>query len=80
MLAEHLATYYPDLADERVESALALIHQRFSTNTSPSWRLAQPFRFLCHNGEINTVQGNVNWMMARRSNMSSEKRVNLPIA
>ena len=72
MLAEHLATYYPDLLDERVESALALIHQRFSTNTSPSWRLAQPFRFLCHNGEINTVQGNVNWMMARRHNMSSD--------
>ncbi|MDJ0954678.1 MAG: glutamate synthase large subunit, partial [Acidimicrobiia bacterium] len=64
--------YYQDLADERVESALALIHQRFSTNTSPSWRLAQPFRYLCHNGEINTVQGNVNWMMARRHNMSSD--------
>jgi glutamate synthase (NADPH/NADH) large chain len=72
MLAEHLATYYRDLLDERVESALALIHQRFSTNTSPSWRLAQPFRYLCHNGEINTVQGNVNWMMARRHNMSSD--------
>ncbi len=72
MLAADLSTYYTDLTDERVESALALIHQRFSTNTSPSWRLAQPFRFLCHNGEINTVQGNVNWMMARRHNMSSE--------
>ncbi len=72
MLAENLATYYPDLADERIESALALIHQRFSTNTSPSWRLAQPFRYLCHNGEINTVQGNVNWMLARRHNMSSD--------
>jgi glutamate synthase (NADPH/NADH) large chain len=72
MLAADLSTYYTDLRDERVESALALIHQRFSTNTSPSWRLAQPFRFLCHNGEINTVQGNVNWMMARRHNMSSE--------
>ncbi len=72
MLADNLAVYYEDLADERVESALALIHQRFSTNTSPSWRLAQPFRFLCHNGEINTVQGNVNWMMARRHNMSSD--------
>jgi glutamate synthase (NADPH/NADH) large chain len=72
MLAENLAVYYRDLADERIESALALIHQRFSTNTSPSWRLAQPFRYLCHNGEINTVQGNVNWMMARRHNMSSE--------
>ncbi len=72
MLAENLAVYYRDLEDPRVESALALIHQRFSTNTSPSWRLAQPFRYLCHNGEINTVQGNVNWMMARRRNMSSE--------
>jgi len=72
MLAENLAAYYRDLEDSRVESALALIHQRFSTNTSPSWRLAQPFRYLCHNGEINTVQGNINWMMARRQNMSSE--------
>jgi glutamate synthase (NADPH/NADH) large chain len=72
VLAENLATYYRDLADERTESALALIHQRFSTNTSPSWRLAQPFRYLCHNGEINTIQGNINWMMARRHNMSSE--------
>jgi len=72
MLAAHLAVYYKDLADERVESALALVHQRFSTNTSPSWRLAQPFRYLCHNGEINTVQGNINWMRARRANMSSD--------
>ncbi|MEA2000876.1 MAG: glutamate synthase large subunit [Actinomycetota bacterium] len=72
MLAKNLSVYYEDLADGRVESALALIHQRFSTNTSPSWRLAQPFRFLCHNGEINTVQGNINWMMARRQNMSSD--------
>jgi glutamate synthase (NADPH/NADH) large chain len=72
MLGANLAVYYKDLADVRVESALALIHQRFSTNTSPSWRLAQPFRYLSHNGEINTVQGNINWMMARRQNMSSE--------
>ncbi|MCP3973072.1 MAG: glutamate synthase subunit alpha, partial [bacterium] len=72
MLAADLAVYYTDLADDRIESALALVHQRFSTNTSPSWRLAQPFRYLCHNGEINTVQGNVNWMLARRHNMSSE--------
>ncbi len=72
MLAADLSVYYKDLADDRVESALALIHQRFSTNTSPSWRLAHPFRYLCHNGEINTVQGNVNWMMARRHNMSSD--------
>ncbi|MFZ0492033.1 MAG: glutamate synthase large subunit [Acidimicrobiia bacterium] len=72
MLAKNLAAYYEDLTDEHLESALALVHQRFSTNTSPSWRLAQPFRYLCHNGEINTVQGNINWMMARRRNMSSE--------
>ena len=72
VLAENLSTFYRDLADERTESALALIHQRFSTNTSPSWRLAQPFRYLCHNGEINTIQGNINWMMARRQNMSSD--------
>ena len=72
ILGENLAEYYRDLADPGVESALALIHQRFSTNTFPSWRLAQPFRYLCHNGEINTLRGNVNWMMARRRNMSSE--------
>ena len=72
MLAKDLAVFYRDLADERVTSALAMIHQRFSTNTFPSWRLSQPFRYLCHNGEINTLQGNVNWMMARRHNMSSE--------
>ena len=72
VLAENLAVYYRDLADTRMESALALIHQRFSTNTFPSWALAQPFRYLCHNGEINTLRGNVNWMRARRRNMSSE--------
>jgi glutamate synthase (NADPH/NADH) large chain len=72
MLAENLSVYYRDLVDPRVESALALIHQRFSTNTFPSWRLAQPFRYLCHNGEINTLRGNVNWMAARRHNMASD--------
>ncbi len=72
MLAENLSVYYRDLVDPRVESALALIHQRFSTNTFPSWRLAQPFRYLCHNGEINTLRGNVNWMAARRHSMASE--------
>jgi glutamate synthase (NADPH/NADH) large chain len=72
MLAENLSVYYRDLVDPRVESAMALIHQRFSTNTFPSWRLAQPFRNLCHNGEINTLRGNVNWMAARRNNMSSD--------
>ncbi len=72
MLAKNLAVYYRDLADPAVESALALIHQRFSTNTFPSWRLAQPFRYLCHNGEINTLRGNINWMQARRQTMSSD--------
>ncbi len=71
MLAEHLATYYTDLQDQRVTSALALVHQRFSTNTFPSWPLAQPFRYLCHNGEINTLRGNINWMHARRHGMES---------
>ena len=71
VLAGNLTRYYADLNDERAESALALVHQRFSTNTFPSWKLAQPFRYLCHNGEINTVQGNTNWMAARRHNMSS---------
>ncbi|MDP6704810.1 MAG: glutamate synthase large subunit [Alphaproteobacteria bacterium] len=72
VLAGNLKVYYHDLNDERMESALALVHQRFSTNTFPSWKLAQPFRFLCHNGEINTVRGNVNWMAARRQSMLSE--------
>jgi glutamate synthase (NADPH/NADH) large chain len=71
ILAENLATYYPDLRDERVISALALVHQRFSTNTFPSWKLAHPFRYLCHNGEINTLRGNINWMMARKATMKS---------
>jgi glutamate synthase (NADPH/NADH) large chain len=72
ILAENLATYYPDIRDPRLVSALALVHQRFSTNTFPSWRLAHPFRYLCHNGEINTLRGNVNWMHARRHSMKSK--------
>ncbi len=71
VLAPNLTSYYGDLGDERCESALALVHQRFSTNTFPSWRLAQPFRYLCHNGEINTLRGNINWMAARRHSMKS---------
>ena len=71
MLSDRVADYFTDLNDDRVESALALVHQRFSTNTFPSWELAQPFRYLCHNGEINTVRGNINWMAARRHNMTS---------
>ena len=72
VLADALGRYYTDLADERVVSALALVHQRFSTNTFPSWPLAHPYRFICHNGEINTLRGNYNWMAARQANMSSE--------
>ena len=64
-VAPQLARFYPDLRDPRYETALALFHQRYSTNTFPSWPLAQPFRFLAHNGEINTLPGNVNWMRAR---------------
>ncbi len=66
-----LAEFFPDLADERVESALALVHSRFSTNTFPSWPLAHPYRYLAHNGEINTVQGNRNWMRAREALMET---------
>jgi glutamate synthase (NADPH/NADH) large chain len=72
VIAARLAAFYDDLRDERLESALALVHQRFSTNTFPSWELAHPFRFLAHNGEINTLRGNINWMMARRHSMTSK--------
>jgi glutamate synthase (NADPH/NADH) large chain len=71
LLANEVDVYYPDLKDERVTSALALVHQRFSTNTFPAWDLAHPFRMIAHNGEINTVQGNVNWMRARHESMQS---------
>ena len=64
---------FPDVLEPDFESALALVHQRFSTNTFPSWNLAQPFRYLCHNGEINTVRGNINWMHARESLCESER-------
>ncbi|MBN9309027.1 MAG: glutamate synthase subunit alpha, partial [Devosia sp.] len=70
-LSWQLSAYYKDLHDPDFESALALVHQRFSTNTFPSWRLAHPYRFVCHNGEINTVRGNVNWMAARQASVSS---------
>ena len=71
ILACNLSLYYPDLRDPRLESALALVHQRFSTNTFPSWALAHPFRYLCHNGEINTLRGNINWMLARSAQPST---------
>jgi glutamate synthase (NADPH) large chain len=70
-LARQLGAYYKDLKDSRFESALALVHQRFSTNTFPSWRLAHPYRMVAHNGEINTVRGNVNWMAARQASVAS---------
>jgi glutamate synthase (NADPH/NADH) large chain len=72
LLAPQVGTFYEDLRNPLTESALALVHQRFSTNTFPSWRLAHPYRYLAHNGEINTVRGNVNWMYARRHSMASE--------
>ena len=71
LLANEVGIYYTDLNDESVVSALALVHQRFSTNTFPAWDLAHPFRMIAHNGEINTVQGNVNWMAARHETMKS---------
>jgi glutamate synthase (NADPH/NADH) large chain len=71
LLAEDVGPYYADLGDPRLVSCLALVHQRFSTNTFPSWSLAQPFRMICHNGEINTLRGNLNWMNARRAAMRS---------
>ncbi|HEX4838756.1 MAG TPA: glutamate synthase large subunit [Solirubrobacteraceae bacterium] len=72
LISNQLAVFYPDLQDERCKSALALVHSRFSTNTFPSWELAHPYRVICHNGEINTVMGNVNWMRARESELASE--------
>ena len=71
LLAPQIANFYGELADPAVTSALCLVHQRFSTNTFPSWQLAHPYRYVAHNGEINTVRGNVNWMRARQSILSS---------
>ena len=71
MLAEQVAEFYPDLKDARFESAFAIYHQRYSTNTFPQWWLAQPFRMLAHNGEINTLKGNVNWMRSHEIRMAS---------
>jgi glutamate synthase (NADPH) large chain len=72
-LADQLGAYYPDLHDPDFESALALVHQRFSTNTFPAWSLAHPYRMIAHNGEINTLRGNNNWMAARQASVSSPK-------
>ncbi len=72
-LAEHLTNFYPDLLDDRFVSSFALYHQRYSTNTFPTWELAQPFRILAHNGEINTLKGNVNWMKSHEIKMVSNE-------
>src|SRR5438132_2690869 len=71
-LADQLGTYYPDLHEPDFESALALVHQRFSTNTFPTWSLAHPYRMIAHNGEINALRGNNNWMAARQASVSSK--------
>jgi len=71
LLAPQIAKFYGELSDPRVKTALCLVHQRFSTNTFPSWQLAHPYRYICHNGEINTLRGNVNWMHARQSLLQS---------
>ncbi|HEY3839355.1 MAG TPA: glutamate synthase large subunit, partial [Bryobacteraceae bacterium] len=71
LLAPQIASFYPELSDPSVVSALCLVHQRFSTNTFPTWQLAHPFRYIAHNGEINTVRGNGNWMYARQDILES---------
>ncbi len=71
LLAPQIAHFYPELSDTSVVSALCMVHQRFSTNTFPTWQLAHPFRFICHNGEINTLRGNAAWMESRQSLLSS---------
>src|SRR3546814_9349252 len=79
-LAESLSVFYPDLVDERSTSRVAIFHQRYSTNTFPQWWLAQPFRCLAHNGEINTIRGNKNWMASHEIKMarSEEHTSDLP--
>jgi glutamate synthase (NADPH) large chain len=72
LIADQIETMFPDLMDPDVESALALVHQRFSTNTFPSWPLAHPYRYIAHNGEINTLRGNINWMHAREAMCESD--------
>ncbi|MFP6785417.1 MAG: glutamate synthase large subunit [Pseudomonas sp.] len=73
MMPADLTAFYPDLSDERLQTAICVFHQRFSTNTLPKWPLAQPFRFLAHNGEINTITGNRNWAMARRTKFANDQ-------
>ena len=75
LTTDQLPLFFPDLRDERYESAIALVHSRFSTNTFPSWPLAHPFRFIAHNGEINTIKGNRNRMRAREAKLATESPV-----
>jgi glutamate synthase (NADPH/NADH) large chain len=70
-LSYQLKAYYPDLSVKGLATTMALVHQRFSTNTFPSWKLAHPYRMVAHNGEINTLRGNVNWMAARQASVST---------
>ncbi|MBI2947344.1 MAG: glutamate synthase subunit alpha, partial [Verrucomicrobia bacterium] len=72
LLTEQIEEYYPDLADPAMETALALVHSRFSTNTFPSWERSHPYRYMAHNGEINTLRGNINWMHARQAMFESD--------
>ncbi len=72
LISEQVAPFFPDLEDERLKTAFALVHSRYSTNTLGAWKLAHPYRMLCHNGEINTVQGNKNWMRAREQHFTSD--------
>jgi glutamate synthase (NADPH/NADH) large chain/glutamate synthase (ferredoxin) len=72
LLPHQIPQYYQDLTDSSLTSAMALVHSRFSTNTFPTWPLAHPYRYICHNGEINTLKGNVNWMRARQGRLNSE--------
>ena len=72
LLAPQIADFYKELQDPETRSSLCMVHQRFSTNTFLSWQLAHPYRYICHNGEINTVRGNVNWMNARESTLQSD--------
>src|SRR5437867_6187334 len=72
LIADQLPVYYPEIHDPAMETALAMVHSRFSTNTFPSWSRAHPYRYLCHNGEINTLRGNINWMHARQNMFRSE--------
>src|ERR1019366_5982044 len=72
LLTDQLARYFPDLLNPGMETAIGLVHSRFSTNTFPSWDRAHPYRYVAHNGEINTLRGNINWMHARKALFESE--------